>query len=118
MPVSPLAYLRHIIAETAYPIERTEGVTKDDFLRDETLTRACIRSPEVIGEAARSVPEDLKRRNSHVQWREMAGMRDRLIHGYFSVDYEIVWDAVTNKVPELHREVTRIIAEEFRGAEL
>ena len=45
-------------------------------------------------------------------------MRDHLIHGYFSVDYEIVWDAVTNKVPELHREVTRIIAEEFRGAEL
>ena len=93
-------------------------MTKDDFLRDETLTRACIRSLEVIGEAARSVPEDLKRRNSHVQWREMAGMRDRLIHGYFSVDYEIVWDAVTNKVPELHREVARIIAEEFRSAEL
>ena len=99
-------------------MERTAGVTKDDFLSDETLTRACVRSVEVIGEAARSVPEDLKRRNSHVQWREMAGMRDRLIHGYFSVDYEIVWDAVTNKVPELHREVTRIIAEEFRGAEL
>ena len=118
MPVSPLAYLRHIIAETAYLVERTEGVTKDDFLRDETLTRARIRSLEVIGEAARSVPEDLKRRNSHVQWREMAGMRDRLIHGYFSVDYEIVWDAVTNKVPELHREVARIIAEEFRSAEL
>ncbi len=78
-------------------MERTEGVTKDDFLRDDTLTRACIRSLEVIGEAARRVPDDLKRRNSHVQWREMAGMRDHLIHGYFSVDYEIVWDAVTNK---------------------
>ncbi len=118
MPVSPLAYLHHIIAETAYLMERTAGVTKDDFLRDETLTRACIRSLEVIGEAARRVPEDLKRRNSHVHWREMAGMRDRLIHGYFSVDYEIVWDAVTSRVPALRRDVARIIAEEFPGAEL
>ena len=86
---------------------------KDDFLGDQTLTRAVVRSLEVIGEAARQVPEELKRKHPDVQWREMTGMRDRLIHGYFSIDYEIVWDVVINKIPDVHRRFERIVVEEF-----
>ena len=114
MSRSPLDYLRHILDETEYLINCSKGLTKDRFLQDETLKRAFIRSLEIIGEAAKQIPTDFKERYSHRDWRAMAGMRDRLIHAYFGVDYDIVWDAVTNKVPELLREIRDILHREGR----
>ena len=99
-------------------MNRTAQMEKDDFLGDQTVTPAVVRSLEVIGEAARQVPDELKEKHSDVQWREMTGMRDRLIHGYFSIDYEIVWDVVTTKIPDVHRRLERMIAEEFGDREL
>ena len=81
----------------------------ETFLHDETLKRAFVRSLEIIGEAVKQLPNDIKERHSHLEWRAMAGMRDRLIHGYFGVDYDIVWDVVLNKIPVLQREVEYIL---------
>ena len=114
MSRSPLDYLRHILDETEYLMNRSRGLTQDRFLHDETLKRAFIHSLEIIGEAARQIPADFKEKHSHLDWRAMAGMRDRLIHAYFGVDYDIVWDAVTNKVPALRREISEILREEGR----
>jgi uncharacterized protein with HEPN domain len=72
-----------------------------------------VRSLEIIGEAAKSVPDTLRQKYAHVEWRAIAGMRDRLIHGYFGVDYDIVWDAVVNKVPMLEQDVMEIIHNEM-----
>ena len=91
---------------------QTQGLEQATFLRDETLKRAFVRSLEIIGEAVKQLPEDVKQRYSHLEWRAMAGMRDRLIHGYFGVDYDIVWDAVRNKIPALQREVEHILRQE------
>ena len=74
-----------------------------------------MRSLEVIGEAARHLPDAFKQKYGHVEWRAMPGMRDRLIHGYFGVDYDVVWDAVTNKVPALHQEIEGILRSENTG---
>jgi uncharacterized protein with HEPN domain len=74
-----------------------------------------VRSIEVIGEAAKQIPDALKQKYSHVEWRAMAGMRDRLIHGYFGVDYDVVWDGVTNNVPVLRREIEEILHSEGAG---
>ena len=93
-------------------MERTSGLDKNVFLQDETLKRAFVRSLEVIGEATKQLPENLRQKYGHVEWRAMAGMRDRLIHGYFGVDYEVVWDAVTNHVPVLYREIEEILRRE------
>lgn len=79
----------------------------DDWNR---LQRAFVRSLEVIGEAAERVPVDMRVRHPEVQWRAMTGMRDRLIHEYFGVDLDLVWDVVPHKIPALRVHVERIIA--------
>jgi uncharacterized protein with HEPN domain len=93
-------------------MDQTQGLEKEAFLRDETLKRAFVRSLEIIGEAVKQLPDEIKQRHSHLEWRAMAGMRDRLIHGYFGVDYDIVWDVVTNKIPELQQTVEHILRQE------
>ncbi len=68
-----------------------------------------MRSLEIIGEAAKQVPEDFRNQHPNVQWKSMAGMRDRLIHAYFGVDYEIVWDVVQTRIPELRQQIASIL---------
>ena len=109
MSASTRPYLQHILTETQYLLDQTQGLEKAAFLHDETLKRAFVRSLEIIGEAVKQLPADVKQRYGHLEWRAMAGMRDRLIHGYFGVDYEIVWDVVTNKVPALRSKVEQIL---------
>ncbi|MCS7289039.1 MAG: DUF86 domain-containing protein [Roseiflexus sp.] len=76
------------------------------------MKRAFVRSIEVIGEAVKQMPDTFRQQYPAIEWRAMAGMRDRLIHGYFGVDYDIVWDVVMNKIPTLDRAVRQILAQE------
>ena len=112
MSTSGIEYLHHILDEARYLMDHARGLRKDEFMGDETLKRAFVRSLEIIGEAAKSVPDVLKQRYTHVEWRAMAGMRDHLIHGYFGVDFDIVWDVVVNKVPVLEKDVIEMIHNE------
>ncbi len=107
MPPSSLEYLRHILDEAQYLISTSKGLNRDDFLMDETLKRAFVRSIEIIGEASKKVSPQLKERHTEFEWRAIAGMRDRLVHDYLGVDYDIVWDVVLNKVPFLCKKVER-----------
>ena len=108
---SNIELLRHILDETSFIIDSTTGKTKEDVISDPILSRALIRSLEIIGEATTKVDPDFKYLYPHVEWRKMSGMRNRLIHDYFGIDYDIVWDIIVSKVPDLKNDIDDIIAE-------
>ena len=112
MSLSALEYLRHISDELGYLMRQTQRLKREDFFKNETLQKAFVRSLEVIGEATKKIPDDFRSKYHHVEWRAMAGMRDKLIHDYFGIDYEIVWDVAVNKAPALHQEVKSILQRE------
>ena len=109
MSFEPRDYLRHILVEADYLIDRSADLSYDTFASDETLRRAFVRSLEIVGEAAKKVPEDFRAQHPVVEWRAMAGMRDRLIHDYFGVDCELVWDVVRRHVPALRAQIAAIL---------
>lgn len=115
MSTSETEYLHHILDEAQYLTEAGREVSWEQFSTDETLKRAFVRSIEVIGEATKNLSDDFRARNPGVEWRAMAGMRDQLIHGYFGVDYEIVWDVATRKAPELAEHIRTILDQETTG---
>lgn len=112
----PIEYLRHIKDECLFILTViTKDVRKDEFLENETLKRAIIRSLEIIGEATKKIPIDFKLKWEGIIWKNMAGMRDRLIHDYMGINYSIVWDVVKNKIPELSEQIQKVLDEEING---
>jgi len=109
----PLEYLRHIQDECLFVLSVIGAETdKEELLSDEILKRAVVRSLEIIGEATKKIPVDFKLKWNSINWKNMAGMRDRLIHDYMGVNYSIVWDVVKNKIPELSVQVQEVIESE------
>ena len=107
--------LRHILDEADYLSSEVPDLTHSEFLADETSKRAFARSLEIIGEATKRVPEELRQHYPQVEWRAMASMRDVVIHHYFGVDYDIIWDMVSNKIPHLRKQIETIIEKERSG---
>ncbi len=106
-------FLHHILDECSYLSQLLEGgLTYGELINDETLKRAVVRSLEVIGEATKQVKPEIKRKHQHIEWKEMSGMRDRLIHNYMGVNFLIVWDVLENKIPALHKKMSEILRSE------
>ncbi len=86
-----------------------EGVEKQDFISDLKTRSAAERAIEIIGEASKNVPGEVRSRFPGIPWEKMAGMRDRVVHGYFGVDYDILWNTVTEDIPLLLPEMRRVV---------
>ena len=112
MSKEPKEYLRHIQDECLFIISVSQELKYDDFIANETLKRAVVRSLEIIGEATKKIPADFKVKWSSIEWKNMAGMRDRLIHDYIGVNYSIVWDVIANKIPNLNKQISESLRKE------
>jgi uncharacterized protein with HEPN domain len=104
-------YLKHIRDECEYILATTEKITYDLFIHDETLKRALVRSIEIIGEAAKNISPNFRHSHTEIDWKKMTGMRDVLIHGYFGVNYTIVWDVIINHIAGLYDQIQGLLAE-------
>lgn len=101
-------YLRHI-KECIENIESYTPNGEDDFFSSKLIQDAVIRNLEIIGEATKRISKDFREQHPHVPWREMAGLRDVLIHDYFGVDNGIVWNVVENEIPPLKEKITDML---------
>lgn len=109
--------LKHILDECNFiHAVITPEITKNDLIQNETLKRAIVRSLEIIGEATKKIPADIKYQWKEIQWKNMAGMRDKLIHDYFGINYSIVWDVIQNKIPELTKQIEKVIEQNKQGS--
>jgi uncharacterized protein with HEPN domain len=105
------AYLKDIREAMQRILTYTESLSYEAFMQDIRTQDAVIRNLEVIGEATKNLSFALRDAHSHIPWRSMAGMRDRLIHDYFGINYDIVWTVAENEVPGLLPQIERILTE-------
>jgi len=102
---SPALYLSEILEAIGSIKDFTHGMDREAFLNDEKTKSAVVRQFEIIGEAAKSIPEETRLLDSDIPWNNIAGMRDRLIHAYFKVDYDLVWDTIETELPVLENKI-------------
>ena len=112
MSPSLLDFLKHILHECDYIITLSSNRKREEVLDDETQSKAIVRSLEIVGEATKKLPPDFRTKYPHVEWSDMAGMRDVLIHNYFGIDYDLVWNVITKDIPELQSQLQKIIDRE------
>jgi len=106
---SPEEYLRHIQDEINYLLATSLDLTEVEFSQNQTLQKAFTRSLEIIGEATKNLPPEFRDQHNSIDWKSIAGMHDRLIHNYFGVDYQIVWDVIKNEIPPLKTRISSLL---------
>lgn len=104
-------YLEDILISGAKILRYTRGITLAEFVNDEKTYDAVIRNLQIIGEAVKNIPAGVRDRYPDIEWRKIAGLRDILAHAYFSLENEIIWDIIENKIPSLIERVERVLQE-------
>ena len=105
-------YLRDILVAVNDVESFVQGLTYDEFIKDRKTLNAVVRSIEIIGEASKNIPEAVKVKYKELPWKQMAGMRDKLIHAYFGMDTETVWKATQTNIPQLKGLIQKVINEQ------
>jgi len=104
-------YLEDILEAIRKARNYTEDLSHEKFPQGGKTKDAVVRNLEVIGEAARKISEDIRSAHPEVEWRKIIGLRDIMIHEYFPVDFEVIWDVLQNKLPILESQMERILSE-------
>lgn len=108
---SNLVFLKHILEEIDFVTTETKGMRWEEFMQNEVLKRACTRSLEIIGEAVKNLSPEFRNRYKNIEWKKIAGLRDKVIHFYFGVNWDVVWDVIEKRLPALKEQIENILAE-------
>lgn len=104
-------FLQHILESIAFIEEYSQGISEAKFLDNRQIQDAVVRRLEICGEAIKNIPKSFREKYPKIPWKEIAGMRDILIHEYFGVDFELTWKIVQKELPKLKIEISRILRE-------
>ena len=102
-------YIKDLLENIKHAETFTENVTYEDFIKDKKTSYAVVRCIEIIGEAAKNIPDDVRERYPDIPWKKMAGMRDKISHFYFGIDMEKVWLSVKRDIPKIKLQVKKIL---------
>ena len=105
-------YLEDILEAASKIRQFTAGLTLSEFSRDAKTLDAVVRNLEIIGEAVKHLPDEVRARSQGVDWKKIAGLRDILIHEYFGVNIEVIWDIVQQKLPQLEQTARDLLKSE------
>lgn len=111
MTKEPAIFLRHILESIELIEKRAKNITRKEFVDNVDLQDAVIRRLEIIGEAVRNLPKEFRLEHSDIDWQNPAGMRNTLIHGYFEVDLDVVWDTISNDLPPFKEQIKTLLEE-------
>jgi len=106
------AFIRHILDEVDFIVEKSKDLEFEELIKNEVLKRAFARSLEIIGEATKNISEEFKEKHTGIEWKELAGLRDKLIHHYFGLNWVRVWDVIRNLIPKLREQIQYILKDE------
>lgn len=109
MPRDYKVYLQDILEACKKIRDYTSELSFHTFARDPMTLDAVVRNLEIVGEATKRIPENVRARYSEIDWKKIAGLRDILVHEYFGVDAEIIWDIISNKLPLLEQRIGEIL---------
>lgn len=109
MSISVIDFLKHIKTEIDFLLKHTENLSFESFSQNEVLPKACVRSLEIIGEASKKIPSEIRDKYPEMDWKGFAGLRDILIHHYWGVDYDILWDVLNDDIPFSSKLIAKII---------
>ncbi len=101
-------FLKHILDAIIRIEEYVVGLKREEFMANHLVQDGVIRQIEIIGEATKKLSGEMKKKHPDLPWKDMAGMRDKLIHGYFGVDIDAVWDTVKNDIPDMKNKIKAI----------
>ena len=118
MKKDPKIFLEHVLESIKEIEKHIKKISKDEFWEDIKTQDAVIRRIEIIGEAVKNLPSEFKRKYPKIEWREITGMRDKLIHEYFGVNIDMVWETIKNDLPELKNKISKILENNFHRRKL
>jgi uncharacterized protein with HEPN domain len=108
MSKAVLIYIEHIVSSIEDILDYTKQMNEKEFLEQKMVQDAVVRKLEIIGEAEKNIPSSFREEFPHLPWKKMAGMRDKLIHNYISVDNKLIWAVVEDLLPDLYIEIKKI----------
>jgi uncharacterized protein with HEPN domain len=112
MPKSDIVYVGHMLDTAKRALRKTRNKTRRDFDHDDNLRLAVAHLIQTVGEAARRVSPEFQEAHPDIPWRDVVGMRHKIVHDYLEVDYDIVWDVETTELPPLVKKLKRLLPDE------